>query len=133
MNSRFNPVASAALIFAAVSPGRTTKKRCSGIAAPGVDAPARQLGPDAFVRSAGTKTAYLPASSMVSQGFSRERGVVASVVTGGVGNVVGGAPTTPESTTFQPPLCQPPTALSRAYHCCWPPVATSPSMRLSAR
>ena len=37
------------------------------------------------------------------------------------------------NTVFQPLPDQPPTALSRVYHCCWPPVATAPSMRLSAR
>ncbi len=58
---------------------------------------------------------------------------MASVVTGGVGKDVAGAPTTPENTVFQPPPDQPPTSLSRVYHCCCPPVATAPSTRLSAR
>jgi hypothetical protein len=70
--------------------------------------PLVQLAPDAFVRSDGTKTRYLPVLSTYRNGFSRETGVVPSVVIGGDGKVDAGAPCTPENTMFQTEPFQPP-------------------------
>src|SRR5687768_9821285 len=84
---------------------------------PGVE-PFAQLAPDALVRNDGVKTRYLPALSRYRYGTSRETGVVARVVSGGFGNVVGGAPGVPEKTMFQTPPAQLPRLLSRMYHCC---------------
>lgn len=44
--------------------------------------------------------------------------MVASVVSGGFGNVVAGAPLVPEKTMFQTPPFQLPSCESRVYHCC---------------
>ncbi|MGX1247875.1 hypothetical protein RKD48_000386 [Streptomyces ambofaciens] len=79
---------------------------------------AGQETPRALVRLAGTRTLYsLP--SRYRKGFSREIGVVSSVVYGPVSKLLPGAPSTPVNVMFQTPLVQPPTELSRVYHCCW--------------
>ncbi len=58
--------------------------------------------------------------------------MVSSVVYGGSGKLLAGAPSTPENVMFQTPLVQPPTELSRVYHCCWEYGPTWPSILLSA-
>ncbi len=58
--------------------------------------------------------------------------MVSRVVYGGSGKLLAGAPSTPENVMFQTPLPQPPTELSRVYHCCWEYGPTVPSILLSA-
>lgn len=58
--------------------------------------------------------------------------MVSSVVYGGFGKPVAGAPWTPEKVMFHTPLVQPPTELSRVYHCCCEYGPTVPSILLSA-
>src|ERR1700755_2974967 len=88
VKNRLQPEASMELIVAAVVPGLTTKNWLIGSEVPGVHTPGAQLAPEALVRSEGRNTWYLPALSMNRYGTSREIGVVASVVSGGLGNVV---------------------------------------------
>jgi hypothetical protein len=57
---------------------------------------------------------------------------VASVVSGGFGNVVAGAPLVPEKTMFQTPPFQLPSAESRVYHCCCDTDAACPATFVSA-
>src|ERR1041384_676803 len=137
VKNRLQPEASAELMLDAVSPALTTKNWLIGSDVPGV-LPFAQLGPDALVRSDGRNTRYFPVLSMNRYGTSRETGVVASVVSGGLGNVFDGAPPTPENTMFHTPPAQLPRLVSRVYHCCcetddawaetlvsamWPPLA----------
>lgn len=93
--------------------------------------PLPQVTPRALVRFSGRKTRY-SAPLRYRNGFSRETGVVSSVVYGGSGKLWAGAPSTPENTMFQTPLSQLPIALSRVYHCCWEYGPTWPSIRESA-
>ncbi len=44
--------------------------------------------------------------------------MVSSVVYGPVSKLLAGAPWTPVNVMFHTPLVQPPTELSRVYHCC---------------
>lgn len=93
--------------------------------------PLPQVTPLALVRFSGRKTRY-SVPFRYRKGFSRETGVVASVVYTGFGKPCAGAPWTPENTMFQTPLSQLPIALSRVYHCCCEYGWTWPSIRLSA-
>src|SRR5205085_2115578 len=93
--------------------------------------PLPQVTPRALVRCSGRKTRN-SAPLTYRNGFSRETGVVSSVVYGGFGKLCAGAPCTPEKTMFQTPLSQLPIALSLVYHCCCEYGPTWPSMRLSA-
>ena len=79
----------------------------------------------------GTNTLQLPALSTVRNGFSRDAGVVGSVVYGGFGNDCGGAFSTPENTWFHTPFDHGPITLLRISHCCCEPLVTAP-MRESA-
>src|SRR3954466_8987262 len=100
------------------------KKRDSGIARPRVG-PAAQVVPRLAVCASGTKTLQCPAASTRRNGFSRETGVVGSVVYGwGLGDGCAGAPFTPAKTWFHTPLLQPPIALLRTKYCCWEPLTT---------
>lgn len=69
---------------------------------------------------------------MYRNGFSRETGVLSRVVYGPLSKLVAGAPCTPENVMFQTPLVQPPTELSRVYHCCCEYGPTVPSIFESA-
>src|ERR1700743_3564780 len=113
VKNRLQPEASIELIVAAVVPGLTTKNWLIGSEVPGVGTRGAQLAPEALVRSEGRNTRYLPVPSTNRYGTSREMGVVASVVSGGFGNVVAGAPLVPEKTMFQTPPFQLPSAESR--------------------
>src|ERR1041384_245008 len=117
VKNRLQPEARAELMLAAVAPALTTKNWLIGSDVPGV-LPLAQLGPEALVRSEGRNTRYLPVLSMNRYGTSRETGGVATVVSGGLGNVFEGAPLTPENTMFNTPPDQVPRLESRVYHCC---------------
>src|SRR5882757_2877269 len=106
VKNRLQPAASMELIVAAVVAESTKKNWLMGSEVPGVLTPGAQLAPDALLRSDGRNTRYLPVPSMKRYGTSRETGVVASVVSGGLGNVLAGAPTVPENTMFHTPPAQ---------------------------
>src|SRR3954452_21546520 len=125
VKSRFLPRSSARLMSCALSDGLAMKKSEIGIARPGVW-PAAHVVPREAVCAAGTKTLQRSRASTCRKGFSRERGVVASVVYGGSGNDCGGAPWTPAKTWFHTPLLQERTSLLRTRYCCCEPLTIPP-------
>src|SRR4029453_17087143 len=86
--------ASALFSVATLLDGLAMKKSEIGLAWPGVW-PFAHVTPELSVWTSGTQTLKLPFASTYRNGFSRERGVVARVVWGGLGNACAGAPPTP--------------------------------------
>src|ERR1044071_9609613 len=104
-------------MFAAVSPGLTTKNELIGSDDP-AGFPFAQLVPAEFDRTAGTNTWYAPALSTYRYGFSATFGVCPMVVYGGFGKLLPGVPWAPTNTCvlFEPvqePICE-----LRVIHCC---------------
>src|SRR2546427_4803004 len=117
---RFFPRANWLLMVATESDGLARKKSDRGMEWPGVG-PFRQVGPEEFVRVAGTNTRYVPDASTYRNGLSRLTGVVGKVVYGGFGKDCAGAPRTPAKNWVQTAFDHPPLLLSRTRHCCWGP------------
>ena len=107
------------------SDGVAMKNWLSGIVRPAVKPSAQEM-PRVSVCAEGTRTLYLPRSSMNRYGFSRLTGVVSRVVYGGFGKLASdGAPSTPAKTWFHTAFDQPPIRLLRISHCCWEPLMTN--------
>src|SRR5690242_3615706 len=95
-------------------------------------APPVQSGPCAPERRAGTNTCQPPEESTYRNGFSRVTGLCATVVYGGLGKPVAGAPVSPTKTMFQFCPVQPPfIAVSWVRNCCCVPELICPDTRES--
>src|SRR5436190_3416216 len=123
---RFLPFDSALLIDWMLSDGLAMKKSSIGIERPRV-APFAQVVPRESNCASGTKTLKCPPASTYRYGFSREAGLVSSVVYGfgdaaDGGNDCAGAFTTPAKTWFHTPFVQPSMSLLRTRYCCCEPL-----------
>src|SRR4029079_18171101 len=93
------PAASAALMVAALVPGRTTKNWLNDSDDPAAVRP-NHVVPDELVRSDGTNTRYSPAAVTYRTDFCGTTAVCTITVWDGFGKCAGGAPTTPGTTMF---------------------------------